>query len=197
MKKKVPFKWLWSVVGIAVISLSAVIVLFLTFGLPAQDSYAKQASIIEQTDSEFRLKIPGIKTDAVIENVGLTPDGAMDVPKGPKNVAWFDLGSRPGEPGSAVIAGHSGWKNGIPAVFDNLSKLKKGDKIFIQDKKGAVITFIVREIRNYDPNADAGDVFGSSDGKAHLNLVTCGGVWNAAKKTHSQRLVVFTDQEVK
>ena len=48
-----------------------------------------------------------------VEDVGLTPGGAMDVPKGPSDVAWFDLGPRPGEVGSAVIAGHEGWKDNI------------------------------------------------------------------------------------
>lgn len=119
----------------------------------------------------------------------------MDVPKGPNDVAWFNLGPRPGEIGSAVISGHYGWKNNIPAVFDNLHKLRKGDKVYVEDKNGATITFVVRELRTYDQNEDASDVFGSSDGKAHLNLVTCTGTWNKAQKSYSKRLVVFTDKE--
>ncbi len=141
------------------------------------------------------LKIPSIKVDASVEYVGLTSDGAMDVPKGPIGVAWFNLGPRPGENGSSVIAGHYGWKNDIPAVFDNLHKIRKGDKMYIENEKGAIVTFVVREIRRYDKNADASDVFGSSDGKAHLNLITCAGVWNKAEKTRSDRLIVFTDKE--
>jgi sortase A len=120
----------------------------------------------------------------------------MDVPKGPDNVGWFKLGIRPGEKGSAVIAGHSGWKNNIPAVFDNLHKLKKGDKIYFEDKNGKGTTFIVRELRSYYPTADAEDVFISSDGKAHLNLITCEGIWNEVTKSRSERLVVFTDKEI-
>jgi len=88
-------------------------------------------------------------------SLGLTTDGAMDVPKGPSNTAWFDLGTIPGDTGSAVIDGHSGWKNGIPAVFDDLYKLQKGDKVYVQNGKGIIITFVVREIKNYDPKADA------------------------------------------
>lgn len=144
-----------------------------------------------------RLKIPSINVNANIEYVGLTSEGRVGVPKGPLEVAWYKLGPRPGEPGSSIIDGHSGWKNDIPAVFDNLYKLKKGDKIYIEDEKGGTITFVVREIRSFNPNLGAGDVFGSSDGKAHLNLITCTGVWNAIAKTHSKRLVVFTDKEIK
>jgi len=158
----------------------------------------------EQTISELpaspvgkpaRFKIPNINVDAPVEYVGLTSDGAMDVPKGPDNVAWFNLGPHPGENGSAVIAGHYGWKNNTPAVFDNLHKLLKGDKISIEDEKGMVTTFIVREIRIYGKDEAASDVFGSNDGKAHLNLITCAGAWNKAEKTRSERLIVFTDKE--
>src|ERR1035437_2034553 len=115
-----------------------------------------------------RFKIPKIKVDLAVEYVGITQNGAMGVPEGPINVAWFKDGVRPGDIGSAVIDGHSGWKNGIPAVFDNLYKLKKGDKIYVEDKKGTVITFVVQKIVKYNPKADASDLFISKDGKAHL-----------------------------
>lgn len=142
------------------------------------------------------IKIPKIKVDTALEYVGLTPDGIMDIPKSPDSVAWFSLGARPGEIGSAVLSGHYGWKNGIQAVFDNLHKLRSGDKIYVEDEKGAIIVFVVREIRKYGQKAYAADVFNSNDGKVHLNLVTCEGAWNKAEKSYSDRLVVFADKEI-
>lgn len=143
-----------------------------------------------------RLKIPGINVDVAIEYVGVTPNGEMGIPKGPSEVGWFELGPRPGEDGSAVIDGHYGrWKNGKGSVFDDLSKLSQGDKLYIEDEKGIAISFVVRESRSYDPKADASDVFESNDGNSHLNLITCEGTWNKASKSYSQRLVVFTDKE--
>ena len=142
-----------------------------------------------------RLKIPAIGVDSAVISVGLTSDGAMDVPKDPTDVAWFNLGPRPGESGSAVINGHYGWKNNIPAVFDNLHKLREGERISVEDEKGVTTTFIVREIRIYDKDDVAFGVFESDDGKAHLNLITCMGDWNQVEKTHSERLVILTDKE--
>ena len=143
-----------------------------------------------------RLKISGIGVDVTVESLGLTSAGAMDTPKGPDEVGWFKLGTRPGENGSAVIAGHYGtWKNGKGSVFDNLHKLSKGDKLSIEDASGASISFVVRESRSYDPGADASEIFSSSDGQAHLNLITCEGAWNKDAKSYPQRLVVFTDKE--
>jgi LPXTG-site transpeptidase (sortase) family protein len=144
----------------------------------------------------IRLKIPKININIALESVGLTPQGAVDVPKDPANAAWFNLGSRPGDNGSAVITGHYGWwKDGTSGIFNNLSKLKKGDKIYVQDDKGTIITFVISEFQTYDPNADVPEVFNSNDGKVHLNLITCEGVWNKSAKQYSKRLVVFADKE--
>ncbi len=144
----------------------------------------------------MRLRIPAINVDAAVESLGLTSQGDMDTPKGPDDVAWFNLGTRPGENGSAVIAGHYGtWKNGKGSVFDKLHELKKGDKVYVESEKGEIVSFVVSESRNYEPNADATNVFSSDDEKSHLNLVTCEGIWNKDFKSYSERLVVFTDKE--
>ena len=151
--------------------------------------------VTSQVGLPKRLKIPSINVDAPVEYVGLTSDGAMDVPKDIVNVGWFNLGPRPGGNGNAVIAGHYGTINNIPHVFDNLHNLHKDDKIYIEDEKGRNIIFVVREIQRYGKDQDSSGIFGSSDGKAHLNLITCTGVWNNTEKTFSERLVVFTDKE--
>jgi hypothetical protein len=39
------------------------------------------------------------------------------------------------------------------------------------------------------------DIFSVKDGKAHLNLITCEGAWDAATQSYSDRLVVFTERE--
>lgn len=144
----------------------------------------------------IRFKIPTIKIDAVVDPVGLTSGGAMDTSINPDEVAWFKLGTRPGEIGSAVIAGHYGiLKNGKKSLFDNINKLRQGDEIIIEDDKGQVISFIVRESRDYNANADASEIFSSNDGKSHLNLITCEGIWNKILGSYPKRLVVFADKE--
>ncbi len=162
--------------------------------------YLKEKQVIlaaEQSNFGLpvRFKTPIINVDAKVEYVGLTPEGLMDVPKDYTNVAWYNLGQRPGENGSAVIAGHYGLKNGEEPAFNNLYKLHQGDKIYIEDDKGAIITFVVREIRSYEPNTDASDIFMSDDSKSHLNLITCEGVWDKISKSYPKRLVVFADKE--
>ncbi len=140
-----------------------------------------------------RLKIPVIGVDSLIEDALVTPDGRMDVPAGSVNVAWFALGPHPGAVGSAVIGGHYGIENGVPFVFYKLDTLKVGDKVYIVDDKNKVITFQVRAIQLFDRNADASTVFNSTDGLAHLNLITCEGIWNKVDGNYPERRVVFTD----
>jgi LPXTG-site transpeptidase (sortase) family protein len=120
----------------------------------------------------------------------------MDIAKDPDKVAWYEFGPRPGENGSAVIAGHYGWIGDKGSIFNDLHALKKGDELSVTDLKGNNIVFVVRESRKYDPEADATTVFKFNDGKAHLNLITCEGVWIEAQKTYSDRLVVFTDKKI-
>ncbi len=141
-----------------------------------------------------RIKISSIALNARVENVALTKDGAMDVPKDPNDAGWYELGPRPGEIGSAVIDGHVDWLHGDPAVFINLHKVKIGDKIVVQNDNGTSVTFIVRETRLYDADADATDIFLSDDGKAHLNIITCHGEWDKDDQQYLKRLVVFTDK---
>lgn len=151
----------------------------------------------EQADVGLKtiLKIPAIDVDSKIIPVGITLDGTMGVPNDPSEVAWFNLGPNPGEIGSAVIAGHYGWQNNTPAVFDNLYKLNKGDQIFVENVNGVSDTFVVSEIRTYKVNESVSEVFISRDNKSHLNLITCTGVWNKDEKTYSERLVVFADKQ--
>jgi LPXTG-site transpeptidase (sortase) family protein len=145
-------------------------------------------------DLTDRLKISVINVDAIIESLGILSNGEMATPEGPNNVSWYNLGPKPGEIGSAVIAGHYGWKNNIPAVFDDLNKLKVGDKISIQNIKGGELVFVVSEVHTFGEHEDASRVFISSDNKAHLNLITCGGIWDKVSKSYSKRFVVFADK---
>ena len=139
-----------------------------------------------------RLVIPKIGLDAAIEYVGLTADHAMAAPSGPDTVGWYKLGPRPGNKGSAVIDGHSGYASGQAAAFDDLPELAKGDTLYVEDARGRLASFVVRKTQLYARDANAVEVFAPTSSR-RLNLITCTGAWDAAAGTHSQRLVVFTE----
>jgi len=141
-----------------------------------------------------RLTIPAIKVDAAVVQVGLAKDGTVGVPDGPYETAWFKLGARPGQQGSAIITGHFGeWRSGAHSVFDNLVALKKGDVVYVKDNNGKVISFVVIDMQTYDSDQSVPQVFNKVDGN-YLNLITCNGDWIQSQSTFTKRLVIFTKE---
>lgn len=141
-----------------------------------------------------RLKIPSIKVDAALEYVSLQNSGELGAPTLPHNAAWYAQGPAPGQLGNAVINGHYGWAGNKPAVFDNLSKLHQGNKIFVLDDHGLTLSFMVTKIRTMAQDQNAKEAFVSNDKKSHLVLITCKGNWDKADRSYSDRLVVFADK---
>lgn len=154
---------------------------------------------VNGTGTPSRLNIPKINVDASVLALGLATSGVMEIPSNVYDVSWFTGSPRPGEKGSSIITGHVAQiRGGVmtkPGVFIDLNKLSVGDKLYVIDDKGESNTFVVRESRLYDPLADASSVFSSDDNNAHLNLITCDGIWNPGEQSYSKRLVVFTELE--
>ena len=142
--------------------------------------------------SPERLIVDKLGINSAVERVGLTDTEAMDVPAERDNVAWYMLGSKPGELGSAVIAGHYDWYDG-PAIFFGLDQLQAGDVIEILDDRGHLKKFLVTETALYNNEEFPLEmVFGRSD-KVRLNLITCDGVFDQATNSYNKKLVIFSE----
>jgi LPXTG-site transpeptidase (sortase) family protein len=147
----------------------------------------------KQSGVPIKLLIPQLAIEARIESVGMDSSSRMDVPKNADNVAWYNLGYKPGEKGNAVIAGHFDKATGDPAVFYNLEKLNKGDHVITIDEKGGSLTFAVIRIVTYPDNEfPLQEVFGTAE-KPMLNLITCDGKWDNKTKSYSHRIVVYAE----
>lgn len=201
-------KWSLLILKTIEITISVMIILILIAGLIIQNYYpefiqGKEILVSNENIKDqsvigipTRLEIPRLNINASLESVGLTSKGAVEVPKSSINAAWYNLSPRPGEIGNSIIDGHSGWKNGTQSVFDNLYKIKKGDKIYVEDEKGMINVFIVRDFKPYGPKDDVSVVFNSNDDRAHLNLITCVAAWDVKQKSLNDRFVVFSDKEI-
>lgn len=166
--------------------------------MPTEQSVLHATEKKEQQSNKksppVRITIPAITVNAAIQQVGFTPQGAMDVPTNTIDAGWYKYGPSPGDIGSAVLVGHYDGENGDKGVFEKLHQLKTGDKIYVENSDGEMIAFVVRETRIYDPKADSSAVFNQTKG-SHLNIITCHGDWDDAQNSFSKRLVVFTDAE--
>jgi len=197
----------WRLIDKVSVTISALLVsssatfIFLYLAVPAVNVSVPRVEVVVpltvpavvSVTTPVQLDIASIKVSTSVTPVGLTKDGDMAIDDNAERVAWYQFGAKPGEGGSAVIAGHYGWKDGVASVFNDLNTLELGDEVTTTDAEGHVQNFVVKRISMYAPEQDATDVFKSDDGKAHLNLITCQGIWNNAAKTYSERLVVFTD----
>jgi hypothetical protein len=139
----------------------------------------------------YRLRIPSLQIDTLIEPAGITRSGLMDVPRNLSNAAWLKTGARPGARGQAVIDGHLDSVAG-PALFGELHRLKPGDTIYVSDAGGAELTFAVTAVE-VEPlrGFPTLRVFGPASGR-FLNLITCAGTYDPTGHTYDHRLVVFT-----
>ena len=138
------------------------------------------------------IKIPAIKVDTDVKKVGINDKGQMGVPDSTVTVGWFEPGTKPGNTGNAVIAGHVDSYKG-PAVFFYLKNLKKGDEVHVTGKDGKKLTYIVKALESYPfDNAPIKEIFGTTD-KKRLNLITCTGTFDHKTDNHLERLVVFTE----
>lgn len=191
---------LFLVIMLTVITFSLLAAARLTFGHPGRRAVPQLDTNAAAAETNYRLpvrlKIPRISVDAQVDPMGLTSDGDMEAPVGPKNVGWYRAGPHPGESGSAVMDGHFGpWQDGEGSVFDDLSKLKKGDSLNVVNEKGVTTNFIVEGSQTFSKDADTASVFTSRDGIAHLNLITCNGAWDKVSKSYTMRLVVFANKK--
>jgi sortase (surface protein transpeptidase) len=161
----------------------------------------------------LRLELPSIGLDAAVLGVGITPADVMDAPTGPasdpvwQEAFWYRGSAIPGASSTAVIAGHIDDSLGRPGVFARLNSLQVGDPIVVHDSRdGLDVRFAVVATDTYALNqSDPGvlaQVYGSgpiagvapqpsTDGLAHLTLITCAGTFDYAARTHDQRFVVY------
>jgi sortase (surface protein transpeptidase) len=160
----------------------------------------------------LELQLPSLDVNAPVAGVGITPNNVMDAPMGPADDAvwqqafWYRGSAVPGEPSTALIAGHIDDPLGRPAVFAHIDQLRAGDTIVVHDtRNGLDVRFSVTSSATYslDETADpavlseiygVGPVAGTSpqpsvDGLSHLTLITCAGTF--VNGTHDHRLVVY------
>lgn len=140
-----------------------------------------------------KLIIESIGVNAEVQYVSLTDEQDLDVPNNHVDVGWYKLGTRPGNPGSAVIDGHVIGPKGESGVFNKLDTLQKGDIVTVLDSKKNTVRFSVVKVKSYSFDERPDEVFKQSD-ISKLNLITCSGEWNENARNYSQRTVVFTER---
>jgi len=145
------------------------------------------------TPAPVRLEIARIGVSTGLQRLGKDGHGAVEVPSGPHQwdtAGWYAAGTRPGDPGSAVILGHVDSKRG-PAVFYRLRELRRGDLVEVTRADGSRVRFAVQRTEEY-PKArfPTADVYYPTLTPA-LRLVTCGGAFDRDLGHYVDNVIVF------
>jgi LPXTG-site transpeptidase (sortase) family protein len=126
-----------------------------------------------------QLLITEIGVDAKVMPVGTTAKGAQAVPNSLTETGWWKDGQQPGQPGNAVIVGHTASKD--DGVFDDLSDLSSGDTITVKGRHGTLDYRVTseKEIPVGDFAAESDRIYRDT-GSSGLVLMTCGD-WNGSR----------------
>jgi hypothetical protein len=139
------------------------------------------------------LSIPAIGVHTRLIRLGLTAQGTLQVPASTSVAGWYTGGPRPGQTGSAVIAGHIDSYLG-PGVFFRLRLLRPGDRIYVRHADGTRAVFDVYAEHSYAKNRfPTQQVYGPAP-DPELRLITCGGVFNPAAGSYLNNVVVYAAQ---
>jgi len=133
--------------------------------------------------------LPG--SSASIRPVGINPDGSMEIPDDPQEVGWYTLTNvRPGDDGTAVIAGHVDSRTQGQGVFFELATLRVGDDIVIETADGLQYWTVTGTEVYHRTALPIAEIF-SLSGDPRLALVTCGGEFDPVARSYRDNVVVY------
>jgi hypothetical protein len=136
------------------------------------------------------LVIPAIGVRTRLIHLGLAADGTLQVPGTTSVAGWYTGSPRPGEPGSAVIAGHIDSYLG-PGVFFRLRLLHRGERVFIRRTNGTLAVFRVTSVRSFLKSRFPTTAVYGPVPDAQLRLITCGGTFDSVTGHYLSNTIVF------
>ena len=141
------------------------------------------------TGSEpISLQVASLGLDERLIELGIGPDGELEVPADPARVGWFSGGGGPGGSGPTVVVGHLDSTEG-PAVVARVPDLEPGDRIEVGTRAGSV-TYVVDEVADVPQQGfPTEQVFGSTPGDV-LRLITCTGPYDSEAGRYTENRIV-------
>jgi hypothetical protein len=140
-------------------------------------------------DAPVRVELPALGAAGPVEPTGVDDTGGLAIPGDAGVLVWWRFGATPGDPGSAVIAGHLDWEGRL-GVFNKLGDSQPGDAVTVTYADGATRAFVVDRVELVDKPAVALNGTFTRDGPPVLRLVTCGGAFDRASHHYRSNVVV-------
>ena len=136
------------------------------------------------------LTVEGTTINMPIVEVGVSPDGAMEIPEPFNEAGWYRFGPAPGAAaGTAVVAAHVDTTSDS-APFSQLKSLAPGTLVTVQREGAQPLTFRVTGVELMAKDAFDGASIFRRDGPPELKLVTCGGRWLDEQQDYGDNVIV-------
>ena len=159
-------------------------------GAASNEDRAEEADRPRGSDPHH-LTIPEIGVDNAIVEVGLHPDGSMEIPDDVSEIGWYTpTGIAPGDEGSAVMAGHVDSRSQGPGAFFDLRALDVGDEITVATDDGEQVWEVTGRTQ-YDKDYLPVDEIFTTEGDPRLVLITCGGPFDSDTRHYTENTVVY------
>ncbi|MFF7171882.1 class F sortase [Streptomyces pseudovenezuelae] len=139
-----------------------------------------------------RLLIPKISVDAPFTDLAIGPTGRLEPPPAHDTnlVGWHAKGVSPGEPGTAIIAGHVDTATSA-AVFVNLGELEEGDVFHVDRADGRRASFVVDSVETFEKDNFPSRRVYDDTARPEVRLITCAGDYDHTARDYKDNLVVF------
>ncbi|WP_326967085.1 class F sortase [Arthrobacter sp. CG_A4] len=125
-----------------------------------------------------------------IVDVGVSPDGAMEIPEPFNEAGWYRFGPAPGAAaGTAVVAAHVDTTSDS-APFSQLKSISPGTLVTVRREGAAALNFRVTGVELMAKDAFEGASIFRREGLPQLKLVTCGGRWLDEQQNYGDNVIV-------
>jgi sortase (surface protein transpeptidase) len=137
-----------------------------------------------------RVAVASLGVDVPVVPVGVDGRGAMALPDDARTAGWYRHGPGPtSAAGTTVVAAHVDDAAGA-GPFARLRDLDVGAEVVVADAEGTRHAYAVTRVRSVPkPDAPLDEVFDRT-GEPRLVLVTCGGTWDADRRSYSDNVLV-------
>jgi hypothetical protein len=146
------------------------------------------------TASPLSVTIGALGVSAPLVPVGIMSDGAMEIPEEVGVVGWYAREGRrisPGDPGTAVLAGHRDSRQQGRGALHDLGELEEGDVIHVVHIDGHVSVWQVDRTMLTPRDELPTDALYRSEGAPQLAIVTCGGRFERSARSYTHNVIVI------
>ncbi len=141
------------------------------------------------------LSIPSLGVKTRVLGMDVTATNQLRAPNNINDAGWYNGSARPGQPGAVALNGHVSGPT-QPGVFKKLQTLKNGDEIILDNGAKQSFRYKVAHVETLPVEkvemVKYLQVYG--DAEKGVNLMTCGGKFNAKTQQYESRTLVYATQ---